>query len=226
MSTKNLARTVIEGGRYYRNCWERRQSHADERAALRVWMEQARADAEVAEARPAPRRKHVHRMFHDKLPPAERWLAAQVGRPWDDVYAELKERFDPRTTAGRHIVYDHMLGWVLGVGTHAHERYSRAPFTLDERGRLMASPGYTRRRKRPRDAGVTWRSQGWLEAFSAGRRVIPRGEVLFWGICTLADPAAPEAGRFRQGARLSAEEEALIRTLPAADRERLLYARQ
>ena len=145
-----------------------------------------------------------------------------MGRPWDDVYAELKRRFDPRTTAGRHIVYDHMLGWVLGVGTFAHERYSRAPFALDERGRLMANPGYTRRRKRPREAGVVWRSRSWIDAFMEGRRVIPRGDLLFWGIA-VGDPT--ECPHFRQGARLSTEEAALFSSLPAADRERLLYVR-
>lgn len=33
-----------------------------------------------------------------RLNPASRWLQQQVGRPWDGVYAELRERFDARNT--------------------------------------------------------------------------------------------------------------------------------
>lgn len=51
-------------------------------------------------------------MFRDKLAPAQRWLASQVGRPWDKVYSELRAQFDSRTIAGAHVVNDHMLGWV------------------------------------------------------------------------------------------------------------------
>lgn len=39
----------------------------------------------------------------DNLEPLERWLAAQVGRPWDDVYAELGKIANPDSMHGVHI---------------------------------------------------------------------------------------------------------------------------
>ena len=81
MSRKNLSRTVIEGGRYHRNCWMRRASHGIARAATRDWLDRVALDLEEADATVAPTRPRVHKMFRDKLGPAHRWLLAQVGRP-------------------------------------------------------------------------------------------------------------------------------------------------
>lgn len=103
MATKNLARTVIEGGRHRQNKKQRYFAQATERARVRSWL--AHTDGDDA---PAPRPK-VYRSFDDKLAPAMRWLRAQVGRAWDAVYSDLHARFDTRTTAGRHIIHDHLL---------------------------------------------------------------------------------------------------------------------
>ena len=112
MARKDLSRTVIEGGRYYSNCWERRASHGIERATTREWLDRVAVDLDEADATLPPPRKRVYKMFRDKLAPAHRWLVAQVGRPWSKVYSELCARFDTRTVAGRHVVHDHMLQWV------------------------------------------------------------------------------------------------------------------
>src|SRR5438105_10112930 len=89
LSRKDLSRTVIEGGRYYHNCDERRASHAIERANTRQWLDRVCIDPDVAdESAPEPK-PHISKLFHDKLAPAQRWLASQVGRPWDKVYSEL-----------------------------------------------------------------------------------------------------------------------------------------
>lgn len=112
MARKDLSRTVIEGGRYYRNCWERRASHGIARAHEREWLDAVRFDHDLAEERAIAGRPHVYKMFRDKLAPAERWLESNVGRPWSTVRSELLQTFDTRTTAGRHIVFDHMLPWV------------------------------------------------------------------------------------------------------------------
>ncbi len=112
MSTKRLSRTAIEGGRtgYSKN--ERRQSHRDERTYVRSELSKIKNGSQGDVV--LDRRETVYVSFADKLGPAKRWLERQVGRPWDEVYASLKKAFDPRTTAGRHLVYDHMLPWVFG----------------------------------------------------------------------------------------------------------------
>ena len=102
MTTKNLARTVIEGGRSCYNQWERRYSNAQERAHERLVSAAlvGAADPDVTWYAP---RKPVYRGFRDKLAPAERWLRSHVGRPWSKVRSELFSRFDTRTTAVRAI---------------------------------------------------------------------------------------------------------------------------
>ncbi|HTQ05499.1 MAG TPA: hypothetical protein VMI54_16670 [Polyangiaceae bacterium] len=135
MSTKNLARTVIEGGRAPSNGWWRRFSNAQERSAERgvsgALVRGADADAAVY-----PRRKPVERAFLDRLGPAERWLAKQVGRPWSKVRSELFARFDARTTAGRHVLYGHLLRDVAGDAVGR----SWGRFTVDVRGILKRNP--------------------------------------------------------------------------------------
>jgi hypothetical protein len=138
VSRKNLSRTVIEGGRYYHNSWMRRASHGVERASTREWLDRVAVDLDEADATVAPARRHVHKMFHDKLAPAHRWLVAQVGRPWSKVYSELCAKFDTRTVAGRHVVHDHMLQWVhrADAPVGPYFRHSQYYFFVDAHGIL------------------------------------------------------------------------------------------
>lgn len=117
MSTKNLARTAIEGGRA--NTDDRNASHRDERARARTWLDRVRFDAELADATLPQRRPAVRKEFSDKLRPCWGWLASRAGRPWDDVYGELTSRFDTRKLSNKHIVFDHMLAEVAGAGSVA-----------------------------------------------------------------------------------------------------------
>lgn len=134
MSKKHLARTAIESGRYWHNCFFRRASHRIERAREREWLHRAKLDPRHTLATSIEPKPHVMKDFRDKLAPCERWLRAQAGRPWNDVFSEITDRFDTRTTAGRHILYDHILTWV-------HPRYGWAPreFWVDEDGVLRWS---------------------------------------------------------------------------------------
>jgi len=170
VSRKDLSRTVIEGGRRYHNGWERRQSHGDERAAIRAWLQCCAADEDAVEATAPPRRRRVYKAFHDKLAPAKRWLAAQVGRPWNKVYAELRAKFDARTIAGAHVVNDHMLRWVErgDASTLAfHDRY----FVVDAHGILRKSPYY----------GLSWaRLRKNAEALARGRRAAATHMGWWW----------------------------------------------
>jgi hypothetical protein len=108
MSTKHLARTVIEGGRCPGNRWFRRFSNKQERTAERQLSNRLARLRELDGALYEPRRP-LRASFCDKLNPAERWLRSQVGRPWNKVRGELLQRFDTRTTAGRHVVFGHLI---------------------------------------------------------------------------------------------------------------------
>ena len=72
---------------------------------------------------------------------AERWLRAQIGRPWNTVRSELVQRFDRRTTAGRHLLCDHLLHEIeRGFGLlWPHD------VTVDRRGILRCKPRPPRR---------------------------------------------------------------------------------
>lgn len=135
MSTKNLSRTVIEGGRARFNRFERRDSNAKARTWERLESARLLTAAEFDDALYRPRNK-VYRAHHDKLGPAERWLSSQVGRPWSKVQSELFSRFDTRTTAGRHVLFDHILRDV-GEGARSHVP---SDFHVDPHGILRGKP--------------------------------------------------------------------------------------
>lgn len=111
MSTKNLARTVIEGGR--RNVYERRKTSKDLRAAERAYLSKINLDWEKWDEEAEPEITPEGKEFSDKLSPMYRWLDAQIGRVWDEVRSEVFAKFDTRTTAGRHITFDHLLSSVV-----------------------------------------------------------------------------------------------------------------
>ena len=126
MATKNLARTVTEGGRAAESRSERRRSHRSVRVSERAFARAILRDPEVAEARsPAPLRR-AWKEFHDRLGPVDRWLGSHVGQPWDAVYSELVGRYSRRTLRGWHLI-SHIL---LSVGGYR--------FVIDELGILQS----------------------------------------------------------------------------------------
>jgi hypothetical protein len=52
-------------------------------------------------------RAEILKGFSDFLSPLRRFLRANVGRPWDKVYSEMKESLDDRKVTGRH-VFEHV----------------------------------------------------------------------------------------------------------------------
>lgn len=111
MSTKNLSRTVIEGGRtgYYRAECDR--YIREERAASRVYLRDLIVDPSLHEDGDhlAPIRRPSNPDFKDKTSPLYRFLDSRVGEDWNATRSELFERFDIRTTPGRHVLFDHLL---------------------------------------------------------------------------------------------------------------------
>ena len=49
--------------------------------------------------------------FGENLAPLRRWLLAQVGRPWDEVYSEACKVIKPDSVVRNHIKF-HLLGMV------------------------------------------------------------------------------------------------------------------
>lgn len=187
MSTKNLARTIIEGGRHKGNKWDRRNSHAEERARVRNYIKEVELDLENYEEYDPEPIQHVYKGFDDKLGPIYRWLNRQVGRPWDEVRADVAKEFDTRTTAGRHIVYDHMLQSVQ-TSPEPRYRYSYRPedpttsysdhdYYVDAEG-ILRKKRYLGRRHY-RDPVPEWNTKqlaNWLN----GRIVGQVGNKFFW----------------------------------------------
>ena len=167
MSRKNLSRTVIEGGRYRYNKFQRRSSHGIERATTRAWLDQVTADTEHADYTAPPPLRPVRRSFYDKLAPAKRWLASNVGRPWDKVYQELCTTFSRKTIAGNHVV-EHMLDWVQ-IGPHA--RHRNVQFVVDPHGILRCGPLYGWSYSRLRKEALAW---------AENRRVARTRSGLWW----------------------------------------------
>jgi len=200
MSTKNLARTAIEGGRDFRMSRLSRHENRALRASTRGALARLPSDLDPDDL-VAPRLTKVGRHFHDKLSPPERWLASHGGRPWDLVRSELVRRFDTRTTAGRHIVFDHMLPWVDGDDACGY-RYT---FAVDRRGRLRVHQRRFLSQRQVREPLP--RPEHELGAWLGDRRVGAHGDVLFWFTPT-------PTGGYRQHHRLGDADAALWRSLP------------
>jgi len=202
MSTKNLARTAIEGGRYFGGTFICRYENHAVRALTRTALGRLRVAGADADDWVPPQVRKMGRHFHDKLSAPERWLDAQIGRPWNLVRGELMRKFDPRTTAGRHIVFDHMLPWVRARGAAAD--YGER-FAVDAHGLLRRLP--RRRYFRLELPAPLPRPERELTTWLSGRRVGPRDDVFFWFIPTAH-------GSYRQHHRLDRGDVALWRSLP------------
>jgi hypothetical protein len=191
MSTKNLARTVIEGGQTGRNKVERRVSTRSLRGDTRAFLCAVRHDPEGAEGIAPPSRASAQVEFADKLNPAYRFLDSRVGKGWNNTLSLLAERFDPRTIPGRHVVHDHILRDVapsreaIGTSGRGVERYY-----VDARGILRKRP----RRRSGHQRSVVFDREAVL-AWLDGRQVGRVGSRLFWFV------AARDAALIRMVAR-------------------------
>ena len=176
MSTKDLSRTVIEGGRHRFNQGERYASQRVERAHQRAYLRAVEHDPSVADARTPEPRQPVRKSFADRLAAAERWLLGHVGRPWRKVEGEILANFDTRTVAGRHVVFGHLMPQPYRPWNETELRswyVHRRTFYVDVRGVLRVRPVRAYRRKRPQVRPEVVSTLG-------ARRVIVRGERLYW----------------------------------------------
>lgn len=213
MATKNLARTTIEGGRcgYYK--MEVAARAAAERTATRSFLRKVARDDDDAEGLADPRRLPVRVCFSDKLGPSERFLDSCCGRPWRKVREELFARFDIRTTAGRHILFDHVLPEVEG------DRRWRPRYFIDRHGILRRS---FYERAQP---AWQWFDEAPVFAWLGDRRITRAGDRFTWWV-----PAKRIQRKFmgqvlvrwRAVGQLDAKDEAYLRSLPEKTFEKIV----
>lgn len=72
MSTKDISRSALEGGRANYNKYERNESHRHERSRTKVWLDSVRVDDDAAEGSAPQPRNPVSKGFTDKLNPCYR----------------------------------------------------------------------------------------------------------------------------------------------------------
>jgi hypothetical protein len=195
MSTKRLSKTVIEGGRYGRNKYERRYSHVEVRAQERDYLKVVVNDPELADELDIDQLQPVYQGFTDKLAPMYRWLKAQVGRVWDEVRSEVFTKFDTRTTAGRHITFDHLLKEVVDTESGFDEYgrmadpnipvertgrggyYSFSDYYVDQDGILQET---TRNKRRYRYQSISEQEYKDVANWLNGRMIMEHQGALHW----------------------------------------------
>lgn len=108
MSTKNLARTVLEGGRTGYEKFGRNYATRQQRRKTREYLTRVKYDPEYYLEEKEPERRKIFEGFTDKLTPVRRFLETQADKNWTEVNRLIKDRFDDRSLAGWHVVYQHI----------------------------------------------------------------------------------------------------------------------
>ena len=185
MATKNLARTVVEGGSATSSKFERRQFTRSERFAARHALRTVLSNPGEADLVIVPKRKRQYREFADKTSPVDHWLDSRIGKLWDESRAILTARFDRRNLKGWHLIDTHMLYDVKTEGPHNRSVYG---YRIDAHGRLThrVMPRYTFERDlKSYEPAVS----KWLN----GRRIVVRGRFLFWKVVARVQTIYPNA---------------------------------
>lgn len=193
MSTKKLDRTAIEGGRRQGYKYERKQSLRSARRGVNSALDAMRDPDEFYDMDFVERKRSSYwsgEKFNDRLGAIKRWMKSQVGKPWDEVYSLLRKRFDTRTTAGRHILFDHMVNMVWKSQDHTTRQSEYKDYYVNAEGILCENPNYwTWRRHRYNSDWKAIREERkvigeWLN----GRLIGKVGEVLYWFESTRPTP--------------------------------------
>lgn len=183
MATKNLGRSALEGGRYGHYQVRVREIESSFRTANRGYTRRAEVDPDTYDEDSDPVRHPKSKRGNqtDKLSGIYRMLDGMVGRPWAKVRAEIAEKFDARTLAGRHVLHDHILKDIAphedvehsyGGGRYSHYYVDRYGIFRERAERQY--PQYKRQRI-SRDAFN--KIAAWLD----GRGIIRSGSKLYWG---------------------------------------------
>lgn len=184
MSTKKMSRTVVEGGRatsaendnHYHTRVERRKTKSHLRAV--------KTQEDFLDSPAFQDRKFEGRSFADSLTVVYRYLQANAGRPWNDVFSELCRKFDRRTMKGWHMIDGHVINMVDYI-----DRPRYWPRYLDPVGAWVDTAGILRYNDRKRfgkkKAPITKHTHRTLEGvreWLSGRSVEDVGGKLFWRV--------------------------------------------
>ena len=173
MSTKNLSKSVIAGGRsgYYKS--EVARLACEERSAQRTYLRHIILNPEHDDDVVHPIRRPSNVDFKDKLNPIYRFLDSRVGQMWNDVRSELFTKFDIRTTPGRHVLFDHLLKSV-SENADSDVDFLFKPYFVDACGRLCRRDSQANGRRVRRDGNkckpINWVAiAAWLGNRKLGR---------------------------------------------------------
>lgn len=143
----------------YRGGRGRATSSGQVRASLRRCLDDPDA-ASGASGYPRQRLLRSRTWFGENLAPLRRYLEAQVGRPWDLVYAEIRAACRPRTAVGMHI-YQHLYHFIavevreeggrlyqVDEAVYGWRRLYPGSLYVDSRDGIVKRFGHRRSRKR------------------------------------------------------------------------------
>ena len=189
MSTKNISRTINEGGRASYAKDRRKEYHSLTRAKTRDWLSKVRQDLSITEDSDHYTNvknvatKRSLRDFADKTAVVNRWLFRNVNQPWNDVKSKIISMFDTNTVTGHHNAYDHFINNVEynttkialeGFDFFAVNYY--APIFYVDDGILLVRP----RQKKPRYYKLNKFDYTEICNFLKGRVIAKIGDHLFW----------------------------------------------
>lgn len=103
-----------------------------------------------------------HKTLNENLNPLYRFLKTSVGRPWNDVYSEIRAQIDPRRANGFHVLQH--VGWYVNLTFDIEDRYTH--FVVDGEGKLQRGPASVRSSRRKRKEPVTsvfWENDRYFE---------------------------------------------------------------
>ena len=167
MATRNLPRTIVEGGRSNTYKTDRQTIKNRERREARTYCLKARFDPDFTEHEVDERLPLLTRRgerFADRLAPINRWLEANQGRPWDDVYSDLRRTLDIRTLKNWHYL-DHVKKMVIGFGYPWC--WSLRGASVDAEGILVWHPRRSSKRTRsepvPKNPLWRWNGRWWTD---------------------------------------------------------------
>src|SRR5574337_1982807 len=109
---KDMFEVIIErprtGGKYTKK--------GRSKEVLRKALDEAIWFGEEAEApitkSPMRDRSYDRKSLNENLSPLKRFLDSAVGRPWNDVYSEVREHLNPNSAVQKHVV-DHLKQYVI-----------------------------------------------------------------------------------------------------------------
>jgi len=131
MSVKSLARAIAQGGHtgsYNAQC---RRTRRTERYRGRQYVKDAAFDADGEHVEPREQIMDYDRDSTGRSAPLKRWLASQVGQPYELVRHKLA-RLDRTDRRGRPLLADHVDDFTLSASaTHASRV---ADYIADEDG--------------------------------------------------------------------------------------------